>query len=129
EVWAYGFRNPYRFSFDMAGTHQLFVGDAGQELWEEVDIVVKGGNYGWNVKEGTHCFSTDSPDTSLGTCPDQDPEGNPLIDPVIEFRNSKNSSSGIGVAVVGGHVYRGEEFPELDGDYVFGFWSAAFDSP
>ena len=52
EIYAFGFRNPYRFSFDMGGSHALYVGDAGQSLYEEVDLVTKGGNYGWNVKEG-----------------------------------------------------------------------------
>ncbi|HEY8734576.1 MAG TPA: PQQ-dependent sugar dehydrogenase, partial [Puia sp.] len=60
EIYAYGFRNPFRFSFDRGGSHQLLVGDEGQSLYEEVDVVTKGGNYGWNVKEGTHCFDTDS---------------------------------------------------------------------
>jgi glucose/arabinose dehydrogenase len=54
EIYAFGFRNPYRFSFDMGGNHDLIVGDAGQVLYEEIDNVLKGGNYGWNVKEGTH---------------------------------------------------------------------------
>ncbi len=62
EIYAYGFRNPYRFSFDMGGYHSLFVGDAGQELWEEISMVEKGGNYGWNVKEGTHCFDAANPE-------------------------------------------------------------------
>jgi glucose/arabinose dehydrogenase len=57
EIYAYGFRNPYRMSFDMGDTKQLFVGDAGQSLYEEIDLVTKGGNYGWNVKEGSHCFN------------------------------------------------------------------------
>ena len=56
EIYAFGFRNPFRFSFDMGGTHQLLVGDVGQSLYEEIDLVTKGGNYGWNVKEGTALF-------------------------------------------------------------------------
>ena len=59
EIWAYGLRNPYRISFDSAG--HLFVADAGQNLWEEVDVVSKGGNYGWNIREGTHCFDPNNP--------------------------------------------------------------------
>ncbi|MBS3784506.1 MAG: PQQ-dependent sugar dehydrogenase, partial [Anaerolineae bacterium] len=55
EIWAYGFRNPYRFSFDAEGDRELFVADVGQNLWEEVSIATEGGNYGWNVREGTHC--------------------------------------------------------------------------
>ncbi|HSJ13479.1 MAG TPA: PQQ-dependent sugar dehydrogenase [Longimicrobiales bacterium] len=128
EIWAYGFRNPYRFSFDMGGTNQLFVGDAGQELYEEVSIVTRGGNYGWNVKEGTHCFSTADPDTPLATCPSTGPDGEPLIDPVIEFQNSKQGS-GLGLVVVGGHVYRGDAVSALSGRYIFGAWSTSFSLP
>jgi glucose/arabinose dehydrogenase len=57
EIYAYGFRNPFRMSFDMGGSHDLYAGDAGQALYEEIDRVTKGGNYGWNVKEGAHCFN------------------------------------------------------------------------
>ena len=75
EIWAYGFRNPYRFSFDMGGTHTtLLVGDAGQELWEEVSLVTRGGNYGWNVKEGTHCFDAEAPTVVAGHLPDRGPD-------------------------------------------------------
>jgi glucose/arabinose dehydrogenase len=123
EIFAYGFRNPYRISFDMGGTNQLFAGDAGQRLREEVDIVVPGGNYGWNVKEGTICFSADNPGVPFGNCPAFDPEGDPIIDPVIEFVNS-NQTGGLGNAVIGGHVYRGSELPEMIGLYVFGSLSS-----
>jgi glucose/arabinose dehydrogenase len=119
EIWAYGFRNPYRFSFDMENGHRLLVGDAGQELWEEVSEVVKGGNYGWNVREGTHCFDAENPTVSPATCPDEDPvTGEELRDPVIEFANTKNG--GLSLTVVGGVVYRGDDVPQLDGRYVFG---------
>jgi len=123
EIFAYGFRNPYRISFDMGGTNQLFAGDAGQLLREEVDIVVRGGNYGWKVKEGTLCFSTTDPETPLASCPTVDPLGAPLIDPIIEFVNS-NQAGGLGNAVIGGHVYRGSALPELVGLYVFGSLSS-----
>lgn len=126
EIYAYGFRNPYRMSFDMGGSRRLFLGDAGQNLYEEVDIVEKGGNYGWNVKEGTHCFSTETPGTSLSECPGIDPLGNRLIDPVIEMLNSANPASGIKtLTVIGGHVYRGA-IKGLKGDYVFGSFSKTF---
>jgi glucose/arabinose dehydrogenase len=131
EIWAYGFRNPYRMAFDPAGDHELFLGDAGQELWEEVSIVTAGGNYGWNVKEGTHCFSTANPSNTdaIIDCPTQDPKGNPLIDPIIEFPNTKHPDGGLGSTVVGGVVYRGESLPAWDGKYLFGQWSLSFSSP
>ncbi|HEV7990585.1 MAG TPA: PQQ-dependent sugar dehydrogenase [Gemmatimonadaceae bacterium] len=126
EIWAYGFRNPYRFSFDMGGTHSLLVGDAGQNLWEEVSDVVKGGDYGWNVKEGTHCFDSEAPTVPPASCPSVDPTtGETLRDPVIEFLNSDNPG-GLAIAVVGGHVYRGREVPALNGVYVFGGATTAF---
>ena len=64
EIWAYGLRNPYRMAFDKGGNHSLYLSDAGQNLWEEVDIITKGGNYGWNIKEGAHCFDPNSPNKS-----------------------------------------------------------------
>jgi glucose/arabinose dehydrogenase len=133
EIWAYGFRNPYRMSFDLGGARDLFVGDAGQELWEEVSIAVKGGNFGWNVKEGTHCFSTDNPDESPPECPDtvgapHPRAGDPLIDPVIEYANH-HQPGGLGATVIGGHVYRGAALPQFSGRYVFGDWSREFEEP
>jgi glucose/arabinose dehydrogenase len=133
EIWAYGFRNPYRMSFDLGGARDLFVGDAGQELWEEVSIAVKGGNFGWNVKEGTHCFSTDNPDESPPECPDtvgapHPRAGDPLIDPVIEYANH-HQPGGLGATVIGGHVYRGQALPQFSGRYVFGDWSREFEEP
>lgn len=126
EIFAYGFRNPYRFSFDMV-TGDMLVGDAGQHLWEEVSLVELGGNYGWNVKEGTHCFDAENPETEAADCPDTGEFGEPLVDPVIEYANAQND--GIGVVVVGGVVYRGEEVPQLAGEYIFGDYSRVFDQP
>jgi glucose/arabinose dehydrogenase len=121
EIYAFGFRNPFRFSFDLGGTHQLLVGDVGQRLYEEIDLVTKGGNYGWNVKEGTHCFNTDNDLTERSSCPVADSAGNPLLDPVIELVNSSNpKGGGVGVAVIGGFVYRGAALPNLQGKYIFG---------
>ena len=128
EVWAYGFRNPFQLSFDSGGTRQLFAGDVGQNLWEEVDVVTAGGNYGWNVKEGTHCFSTATPSESLAECPDAESDGVPLIDPIIEYA-SANQAGGLGLSVIAGHVYRGSALPSLAGRYVFGDWSTGFAEP
>jgi glucose/arabinose dehydrogenase len=122
EIWAYGLRNPWRISFDSGDNHSLFLSDAGQNLWEEVDIITKGGNYGWNIKEGTHCFDPNSPNKSPTACPDQGYKGEPLIDPVIEY-----DGHGINrTVVVGGHIYRGSAMPNFNGDYIFGDWSSSF---
>lgn len=130
EIYAYGFRNPYRMSFDMSGGNKLYVGDAGQVLYEEVDVVVKGGNYGWNVKEGTHCFNAASPLTPFMSCPSNDTLGNPLIDPVIEMNNAQNPAGGIKtLTVIGGNVYRGNSIPGFNGKYIFGSFSKAGGPP
>lgn len=126
EIYAYGFRNPFRFSFDMEGDRRLFVGDAGQNLWEEISVVENGGNYGWNVKEGTHCFDASDNENELDDCPDIDDLGNELIDPVIEMNNANNPAGGSTVTIIGGYVYRGS-IPELSGQYVFGSFSKDFE--
>jgi glucose/arabinose dehydrogenase len=128
EIFAYGLRNPYRMSFDSAEDQQLFTGDVGQGLWEEVNIVTLGGNYGWPIKEGTHCFSPDSPRNPPDTCPDTGPRGEELIDPILEYQNA-NVAGGLGRAVIGGYVYRGSELPGFEGRYVFGDWSLSFGQP
>ncbi len=122
EIWAYGLRNPAGMAFDPGGTHQLFVGDAGQNLWEEIDIISTGGNYGWNVKEGKHCFSTENPNQSLAYCPDSDFNGTPLIDPILELPNSEQPT-GLGSTIIGGRVYRGTLLQGWNGVYLFGMWS------
>lgn len=102
ELYAWGLRNPWRFSFDTK-TGELWVGDVGQNTWEEVDLVVRGGNYGWRRREGAHCFK---PAVGCGT------EG--LVEPVVEYGRE------VGVSVTGGYVYRGTAVPSLVGKYVFG---------
>jgi glucose/arabinose dehydrogenase len=129
EIYAYGFRNPYRMSFDMSGNRALYVGDAGQKLYEEVSIVTKGGNYGWNVKEGTHCFDAATTGT-MGSCPATDIFSTALVDPVIEMNNLANPAGGIGtLTVIGGNVYRGAGIKGLGGKYVFGSYSKSGSSP
>ncbi len=113
EVWAYGLRNPWRFSFD---GDVLYIGDVGQNKWEEIDVASAseaGLNYGWPIVEGTHCFS---PSSGCNT------EG--LVLPVAEYSQSD------GCSVVGGYVYRGESIPELMGRYFYsdycGGWLRSF---
>ena len=129
EIFAYGLRNPYRFSFDTEENNELFAGDAGQALWEEIDIITKGGNYGWNVKEATHCFNARNNKQTLDSCPDTDANGNPLIDPVIELKTGGTEGGGQGLVIIGGYVYRGENLPELDGRYIFGVWTQKHEEP
>ncbi|WP_082886456.1 PQQ-dependent sugar dehydrogenase [Flavisolibacter tropicus] len=129
EIYAYGFRNPYRFSFDKGDMQSLYVADVGQSLYEEINRVVKGGNYGWNVREGTYCFNAADETKTLTTCPDRDTFNNLLLDPVIEMRHLTNPAGGETVAIVGGFVYRGQDIPDLDGWYIFGGLSASARSP
>ena len=113
EIWATGFRNPYRFSFDARGGH-LVLADVGQNNVEEVDIVRSGGNYGWHRKEGTFLFDPVSGNVSLDANPDPN-----LIDPVAEYDHFEAQANKITrIAIVGGFVYRGSKIPALAGKYV-----------
>ena len=101
EIFAHGFRNPWRWSFD-AQTGELWVGDVGQNQWEEVDRVTNGANYGWRCREGAHDFNL----TGAGC-------GGALTDPITEYNHS------LGQSITGGYVYRGNAIPELQGFYVY----------
>ena len=103
EIWAYGLRNPWRFSFDR-DTGRLWAGDVGQNSWEEIDLIERGGNYGWNVLEGDHCFRPRNACDRRGLEP-----------PVWEY-----SLDGEPCSVIGGYVYRGSAIPWLAGGYVYG---------
>jgi glucose/arabinose dehydrogenase len=124
EIWAFGFRNPFRFSFDRA-TGDLYVGDVGQNDIEEVDLVVRGGNYGWNRKEGTLFFFPNGPDAN-GFASETDNGVTPagVIDPIAQYDTHHEGHS-----VIGGHVYHGVALPQLEGRYVFGDFSRAFRFP
>lgn len=126
EIWALGMRNPYRFSFDQNGDRRLLVADVGENLFEEVSLVERGGNYGWNIKEGSSCFNPQQPTAPLDDCAGVDAEGRPLIDPIIEYPHFTDDGRLIGVSVIGGFVYRGSAIPALDGLYIFGELSASF---
>jgi glucose/arabinose dehydrogenase len=123
EIWAYGFRNPWRFSIDMGGKHEVFVGDVGQNSYEEVDIATKGGNFGWRVKEGTHCFDYTKPNNHPKSCKTAG-----LIDPILEYNNCDNVKPCKGISMTGGYVYRGKH-KAWDGKYIFGDWSTDFGNP
>ncbi len=106
EVWAYGLRNPWRFSFDRA-TGTLWAGDVGQVTWEEIDVVEKGKNYGWDCREGMQAYEPARERSSA--C-----EGaSGFVDPVWTYGRSE------GISVTGGYVYRGQSLPDLVGWYVY----------
>jgi glucose/arabinose dehydrogenase len=126
EIYALGLRNPWRYSWD-SKTGVLWCGDVGQNLWEEVDLIVKGGNYGWNVREGAHHFKPGPP-------------GAQYIEPIMEYPHqpkllpeSMFPDHTIGLCVIGGYVYHGKESPALEGIYIYAdynlgtFWGLRYD--
>ncbi|MGE3467473.1 MAG: sorbosone dehydrogenase family protein [Pyrinomonadaceae bacterium] len=116
EIWAYGIRNIWRMSFDRQ-TGECWAADVGQDLWEEVDLIVKGGNYGWNLREGKHSFGPG------GVEPQER-----LIEPVVEYHHDTGKS------ITGGYVYRGQRAPSLTGGYLYGdyvsglMWAVWYDA-
>jgi glucose/arabinose dehydrogenase len=123
EIYAYGLRNMYRFSFDRK-TGELYGADVGQNDIEEVNIIVNGGNYGWNHKEGSFFFE---PNGNLGGfVTNNDRHGDlpaDLIDPLVEYDHDE------GISVTGGYVYRGSRYNRLRGAYIFADWSRSFSEP
>lgn len=113
EIFAFGFRNPFMFSFDRL-TSDLYVGDVGQNDIEEVDIVQKGGNYGWRIKEGSFFFDPNGGNEGFVTTEAVTTVPPDLIDPIAEYDHDD------GVSVIGGFVYRGSQIPELQGRYITG---------
>ena len=101
EIWAYGLRNVWRLSFDRK-TGTAWGADVGQELWEEINIIRRGGNYGWNLREGKHPFGPGGSKVSQN-----------YIEPIWEYDHS------YGKSITGGHVYRGKQVPELEGAYLY----------
>jgi len=118
EIYAYGFRNPFRFSFD-GPTGKLVVADVGQNNLEEIDVVPAGANFGWPLKEGTFKFFPD--DGSVSGDLSGLPAG--LTEPVAQYDHDE------GISIIGGFVYHGSAIPELDGKYVFGDFAKTFDGP
>jgi glucose/arabinose dehydrogenase len=116
EIFAYGLRNPWRFSFDPHD--RLVVGDVGQDTWEEIDLVGRGENLGWNAREARHCFDPKEGCRTQG-----------LVEPVLEYGREA------GTSITGGYVYTGKDVPELEGEYVFGdfvsgnVWAAKLPGP
>jgi glucose/arabinose dehydrogenase len=115
EIWAYGLRNIWRMAFDRQTGH-LWAGEVGQNLYEEINVITKGGNYGWNIRESLHPFG------AKGVGPRDD-----LIDPIWEYHHD------VGKSITGGLVYRGRAVPELQGHYLYGdyvttkIWALRYD--
>jgi hypothetical protein len=127
EIYAWGFRNPWGLSFDRGGNHELFVADVGQDSWEEVDIVVSGGNYGWNIREAFVCFDPKNNRQPPEQCPKVGAMGEPLLDPIVAYKNLgkyAKDPEAKGCSITGGYVYRGKQIPKLVGKYVFADWSS-----
>jgi len=149
EYYAWGMRNPWG-GMSFTGDGEFLMADVGQNRFESVNHVQRGGNYSWNVKEGTHCFSTETPSEPAEDCPESTPEdvrgGEELLDPVIEYphdlgllesagaenedgddaeNGNETGSDGepVGVSITGGYLYAGGEIDELENTYVFGDWS------
>jgi glucose/arabinose dehydrogenase len=116
EIWAYGIRNIWRMSFDRK-TGKLWAADVGQNLWEEIDLIERGGNYGWNLREGKHTFG-----------PGGVPSRPSLIEPIWEYHHD------VGKSITGGHVYWGNRVAALQGSYLYGdyitgaLWALRYDA-
>lgn len=127
EQWAWGFRNPFKISFGPDG--RLFVGDVGENRFEEINIVHRGSNYGWNVREGKQCIANrylnyaiskmPSFESNWPACPRSTPDGNPLVDAVAIYPHRRDGKP-YARAVIGGYVFENETVPDLQGKYVFG---------
>jgi hypothetical protein len=132
EIFAYGLRNPWGISFDRGGKHDLIVADVGQDRWEEINVVVNGGNYGWRLREGFDGFDPNSPLKAPTNAVTVGADGKPFVDPVLVYRTLRGRGTdpeSYGVTVTGGYVYRGKAFPTLAGKYIFADWSRSMALP
>jgi glucose/arabinose dehydrogenase len=120
EIFAYGLRNPAFASVDSGSGHHLFIANAGQALFESAYIILKGGDYGWHIREGTHCFDPANSNLPPARCPVTGPRGEPLIGPIVELGHD------IGNTIVGGAIYRGSSLTGWQGKYVSGTWTKGF---
>ncbi len=130
EIYAYGLRNCWGISFDKGGK-DLFAADVGQDLYEEVNIIVKGGNYGWNKREGFHPFDPKTPKNTPEPGVQKGARGEPFLDPILEYPHPsvRKGAAAFGTSITGGYVYRGTTHPGLVGHYIFADWSQNWGLP
>ena len=134
EIYAYGFRNPYRFAFDPV-TGDLIEADVGQNNIEEINRITRGGNYGWAIKEGDLLFNMTNgpagPAGTIGSPPGFFSPGSPagLIDPITGSMGILEYDHNNGISITGGFVHRGSAMPELYGKYIFGDLALSIASP
>ena len=136
EIYAWGFRNPFRLSFDRIGNGDMFVSGVAEAFWETIYLVDRQGNYGWSIREGTHCYLRSRPFDPPTSCPRHGALGELIHDPIVEYPNwsvmrkeSTVKAVPLGTANVGGFLYRGSTLPELYGKFVFGDFSAKIMKP
>jgi len=132
EIFAYGLRNPWGMSFDRGGKQDLILADVGQDRWEEINVIVNGGNYGWRLREGFDGFDPKNPRSAPTNAVSVGADGKPFVDPVLTYKTLRGrgtESNAYGVTVTGGYVYRGKALPSLVGKYVFADWSRSMAIP
>jgi glucose/arabinose dehydrogenase len=132
EIFAYGLRNPWGMSFDRGGKRDLILADVGQDRWEEINVIVNGGNYGWRLREGFDGFDPKNPRSAPTNAVTVGADGKPFVDPVIAYKTLRGrgtESNAFGVTVTGGYVYRGKAIPSLVGKYIFADWSRSMAIP
>ena len=136
EIYAWGFRNPFRLSFDKKNNGDIYVNGVAETFWETIYLVNKQGNYGWAIREGTHCFSRANPFNPPTNCPKKGILGQSINFPIIQYPNwsvnrkeSNIKEKSIGTASIGGFIYRGNSIPELYGKLVFGDYSKSIKKP
>jgi glucose/arabinose dehydrogenase len=132
EIFAYGLRNPWGMSFDRGGKRHLILADVGQDRWEEINVIVNGGNYGWRLREGFDGFDPNAPRSAPTNAVTVGADGKPFVDPVLTYKTLRGrgtDADSFGVTVTGGHVYRGKAMPGLAGKYIFADWSRSMGIP
>lgn len=132
EIFAWGIRNPWGLSVDRGGQRQIFAADVGQNRYEEINILRRGGNFGWNQREGRHPFDPKKPNSLVDVEAMTPSDRSAFVEPILEYKNRNSfpkDPDAMGISVTGGYVYRGGALRELQGAYVFADWSRQWAVP